>query len=86
LRFRSQKGRSVMPYVEDPETEQAMTRVIDLLCSMPAQERDRWAAWLVDEVADSKRLTEQQGGNFLIALYRHLLNRVTDVATGDIAD
>lgn len=53
---------------------------VDLLVAMPAEARNAWIDWFVDRIADAKTLTPRQGTAFLVNLYLHLLNRVSEEA------
>ncbi len=69
---------------DESEILAVLQPAVDLLASMPADGRNAWIDWLVDGVADSKQLSPRQGTEFLVALYLHLLNRVSEEA--DVPD
>jgi hypothetical protein len=76
----NQKGHLSVTATDESEIQQVLQPAVDLLCSMPAEGRNAWIDWFVDRIADSERLTPQQGTQFLVALYLHLLNRVSEEA------
>ncbi len=69
---------------EEAAIQGILQPAIDLLVGMPAEARDAWMDWFVDRVADARQLSPRQGAAFLVALYRHLLNRISEEA--DTAD
>jgi hypothetical protein len=75
-----------MPFMSDYEIALALGEAADLLAGMTEANRDKWAAWLVDVVADERGLRDDAAGHFLEELHRHLRGRVADVETGEVPD
>jgi hypothetical protein len=71
--------------LSDYEIEGRLRPAVELLTGMTPAERERWARWLVDTIAEGRGLAPQDAsgfaGAFLEALYRHLANRVAERGT-----
>jgi hypothetical protein len=59
-------------YMTEHDIEQALWPVVDLLCAMPEANRHQWAAWLVDQVAESTQLPPEARTTFATRLHTHL--------------
>lgn len=69
-----------MTETDEARIAEVLQPAVDLLVAMPAEARDAWIDWFVDRVAEARQLTPRQGTEFLVALYLHLLNRVSEEA------